>query len=430
MTYTEAVSYLYDHLPMYQRIGVKAIKKGLDNVILLCEHLGNPHHQFKSIHVAGTNGKGSSSHMIAAILQSEGYKTGLYTSPHLKELTERIRVNGSEISPDVVADWITQYQNLIEEIQPSFFELMVALAFDYFAQQKVDIAVIEVGLGGRLDSTNIIQPIASLITTIGYDHQDMLGETLPEIALEKAGIIKRDTPVVISYTQREVEHVFMQQAKMNQSSIVFADQLLELKSPRMEDSYLTVDVLENGIPWLPVLQSGLVAYYQLKNIPGVLAITKELNRQGIVVSDQSIREGIQYVTMLTGLKGRWQVIHKNPTIICDTGHNEDGIREVLKQLSYIYYRNLIFILGFVKDKKVEKILSLLPSQATYFFCQAHIPRAMEAKKVQHIAASLGIQGKIILDVNEAITEAKKEAHPDDLIVVGGSTFVVAEVNQL
>jgi dihydrofolate synthase/folylpolyglutamate synthase len=430
MTYTEAVSYLYDHLPMYQRIGVKAIKKGLDNIILLCEHLGNPHHQFKSIHVAGTNGKGSSSHMIAAILQSEGYKTGLYTSPHLKELTERIRVNGSEIPPQVVADWITQYQNLIEEIQPSFFELMVALAFDYFAQQKIDIAVIEVGLGGRLDSTNIIQPMASLITTIGYDHQDMLGETLPEIALEKAGIIKRDTPVVISYTQREVEHVFMQQAKMNQSSIVFADQLLELKSPRMEDSYLTVDVLENGILWLPVLQSGLVAYYQLKNIPGVLAITKELNRQGIIVSDQSIREGIQYVTMLTGLKGRWQVIHKKPTIICDTGHNEDGIREVLKQLSYIYYRNLIFILGFVKDKKVEKILSLLPSQATYFFCQAHIPRAMEAKKVQHIAESLGIQGKIILDVNEAITEAKKEAHPDDLIVVGGSTFVVAEVNQL
>ncbi len=430
MTYTEAVSYLYDHLPMYQRVGAKAIKKGLDNIILLCERLGNPHHQFKSIHVAGTNGKGSSSHMIAAVLQSEGYKTGLYTSPHLKELTERIRVNGSEVPCIIVADWVTQHQNLIEEIQPSFFELTVALAFDYFSQQKVDIAVIEVGLGGRLDSTNIIQPIASLITTIGYDHQDMLGETLPEIALEKAGIIKRDTPVVISYTQREVEHVFMQQAKMNQSSIVFADQLLELKSPRVEGSYLTIDVLENGISWLPALKSGLIAYYQLKNIPGVLAITKELNRQGISVSDQSIRKGIQDVIMLTGLKGRWQMIHENPTVICDTGHNEDGIREVMKQLSYMSYRKLIFILGFVKDKKVEKILSFFPSQATYFFCQAHIPRAMEAKKVQHIAESLGIQGRIILDVNEAIAEAKREAHPDDLIVVGGSTFVVAEVNHL
>ncbi len=407
---------------MFQRVGAAAYKNDLTNTLALCVALGNPQLKFKSIHVAGTNGKGSSSHMTAAILQVAGYKTGLYTSPHLKEFTERIKINGQEVGQEFVVDFVNRTQSVIEKILPSFFELTVAMAFDYFARQQVDVAVIEVGLGGRLDSTNVITPEISLVTNISFDHMDFLGDTLKKIAFEKAGIIKSGIPVVVSERQSEVEAVFIQQAETMGSSICFAADEIMINPG--------FDVFYNGKPWLKNLNLQLKGKYQRKNLPGVLSLILHLRKKGFHVSDAAIRKGIEKVISLTGLKGRWQQIRDKPLTICDTGHNPAGIREVVNQILLTPHQHLHFILGVVKEKDLAKVLELLPPKATYYFCQANIPRAMDAQVLAEAAGAARLYGKVIPDVNEAIREASNCAAPDDLIFIGGSTFVVAEIDGL
>ncbi|MBI3217974.1 MAG: bifunctional folylpolyglutamate synthase/dihydrofolate synthase [Bacteroidetes bacterium] len=410
---------------MYQRVGAVAYKADLTNTIALCEELGNPQHQFKSVHIAGTNGKGSSSHMLAAILQTAGDKTGLYTSPHLKEFTERIRINGEEVSKSFVIDFVERIRPAIKRIQPSFFEITVAMAFDYFAKQKVDVAVIEVGLGGRLDSTNVINPLVSLITNISWDHKELLGDTLPKIASEKAGIIKEKVPVIISERQPEVADVFVEKANSTNSLITFA-----------EDQYHVVSLAEgnfqirNSEGREMELQLDLKGSYQRKNIAGALAIVEELRKKGFIISSSVIQQALKNTMSLTGLKGRWQKLGEHPLIICDTAHNEGGIREVVQQIRQQKYNRLWIVLGCVKDKDLHAVLSLLPKDAYYFFCQAKIPRALDATELMIQAIAVGLKGEVIADVNQAIHTAKGRSSKDDFIFVGGSTFVVAEINEL
>ena len=422
-TYEETLNYLYQTLPVFQRIGAAAYKNDLTNTIRLCESIDNPQDKFKSIHVAGTNGKGSSSHMLAAILQSAGYKTGLYTSPHLKEFTERIKINGKEIVQQAVVDFVNELQPLMEEIQPSFFEATVAMAFQYFANEKVDIAVIEVGLGGRLDSTNIISPELCLITNISFDHKNLLGDTLEKIAFEKAGIIKKNIPVVISERQI-VQNVFIDKTKTTNSVIVFASDYIQLKNDGQEFIAI-VDHKE----WLR-LNPELKGNYQQKNIPGVLASVLALRKIGYDISDEAIQKGISNVIGITGLKGRWQKLREHPLTICDTGHNVDGIKEVVSQIKTTPHTHLHFVFGAVNDKDISDVLSLLPKEASYYFCQAKIPRALNAVLLAAEAERMGLQGIIIPDVNEAYKEALKNAAADDMIFIGGSTFVVGEINEL
>jgi len=422
-TYEETLNYLYQTLPVFQRIGAAAYKNDLTNTIRLCESIDNPQDKFKSIHVAGTNGKGSSSHMLAAILQSSGYKTGLYTSPHLKEFTERIKINGKEIVQQAVVDFVNELQPLMEEIQPSFFEATVAMAFQYFANEKVDIAVIEVGLGGRLDSTNIISPELCLITNISFDHKNLLGDTLEKIAFEKAGIIKKNIPVVISERQI-VQNVFIDKTKTTNSVIVFASDYIQLKNDGQEFIAI-VDHKE----WLR-LNPELKGNYQQKNIPGVLASVLALRKIGYDISDEAIQKGISNVIGITGLKGRWQKLREHPLTICDTGHNVDGIKEVVSQIKTTPHTHLHFVFGAVNDKDISDVLSLLPKEASYYFCQAKIPRALNAVLLAAEAERMGLQGIIIPDVNEAYKEALKNAAADDMIFIGGSTFVVGEINEL
>ena len=424
MTYTETLNYLYANLPMFQRVGAVAYKEDLINTVQLCEALGNPHLKFKSIHIAGTNGKGSSSHMLAAILQTAGYKTGLYTSPHLKEFTERIRINGKEISQEFVINFVERITPAIKRIQPSFFEITVAMAYDYFANERVDIAVIETGLGGRLDSTNVIAPLISLITNISWDHKDILGDTLQKIAFEKAGIIKQGVPVVISERQAEVRKVFESKAQECKSNLLFASELYQVN--RIADG--SYEVMKNHQTFKYELD--LLGIYQAKNIKGVLAVADELQKQGFRISSNHITEGLRNTTTLTGLKGRWQKLGENPLMICDTGHNEAGIKEILSQIKEIKFDKLHWVLGMVKDKDVSTILQLLPKDARYYFCQASIPRAMPASELQIIAEAAGLQGVIINDVNMAINEARTNSASSDLILIGGSTFVVAEIENL
>jgi len=424
MTYTDTLTYLYQNLPMFQRVGAAALKNDLSNTLILCEALGNPERKFKSIHIAGTNGKGSSSHMLASILQAAGYKTGLYTSPHLKEFTERIRINGKEIDQEFVIRFVERIKPTIEKISPSFFEITVAMAFDYFAHQHVDVAVIEVGLGGRLDSTNVITPILSLITNISWDHMDLLGDTLEKIASEKAGIIKKNIPVVVSERQPEVERVFHEKAKAMQSPIVFA--VDQCKVTRKSSGVYSVD--HHG--QLESLTLDLMGAYQTKNIAGVLASVEMLKTMGFHISDQQRATGLREVMMRTGLRGRWQIIGERPLMICDTGHNEGGIREIVQQIAEIKFHHLHMVLGMVRDKDVSKVLSLLPADATYYFCQASIPRAMPAGELQEKASAFGLLGNVFQNVNEAIRAAKANSNADDFIFVGGSTFVVAEVENL
>jgi dihydrofolate synthase / folylpolyglutamate synthase len=425
MTYQESINYLYTSLPMFQRIGSAAYKENLDNTIALCKAIGNPERKFKAIHVAGTNGKGSSSHMLAAILQSEGYKTGLYTSPHLKEFTERIKIDGVEIQQDFVCDFVERIKPFIELIQPSFFEMTVAMAFDYFSKSKVDIAVIEVGLGGRLDSTNVITPLVSLITNISWDHKELLGDTLAKIAAEKAGIIKQNIPVVISEKQPEVQAVFSIKAGAEKAPISFAPD-----SFRLEGNSSSFDVYEGDFLVHRNLIPQLKGNYQRKNILGVVAVCKELTSQGFVIGNRSIKKGIENVIALTGLKGRWQKINSTPLTICDTAHNEAGVKEVLSQISAQSFKKLHIVWGMVKDKEILSILGLLPKDANYYFCQAKIPRAMDAKALSEKATSVGLDGVIVPDVNHAINQAGMKADPEDLIFIGGSTFVVAEIENL
>ncbi len=437
MTYPETLAWLYAQLPMYQRVGAVGFKKGLGNTEALAAALGHPETKFKSVHVAGTNGKGSSSHLLAAVLQSAGYKVGLYTSPHLREFTERIRVNGQELAPHYLVQWVASHQELFTQIQPSFFEMCVALAFDYFAAERVDVAVVEVGLGGRLDSTNIITPLVSLITNISYDHQAMLGNTLPEIAGEKAGIIKPGRPVVVSQTQLEVAAVFEAKARQQESPLLFADTRYEA---RLTEETMAADqasaggqvlsVTRDGQPYLDNVDLGLLGDYQRLNLPGVLATLDELRAQGFSIPESAVRQGLREVTRLTGLRGRWSIIGQRPLVVADTGHNEAGLRLVLAQLARVPHRHLHLVIGTVNDKDVTKVLALLPRAATYYFCQADIPRALPAQELAALATAQGLTGRAYGPVAAAVAAARAAASPDDVVFIGGSTFVVAEVAEL
>lgn len=407
MTYQEAESWLLN-LQAYYQVGKVAYHPGIEGIERLCEALGNPHRQFKSIHVAGTNGKGSSSHMLASVLQESGYKTGLYTSPHLKSFTERIRLNGQPIAEEAVSAFVVKHRAVIEEIQPSFFEVTVAMAFDCFAKKQVDIAIIEVGLGGRLDSTNVITPEISLITNIGLDHTDLLGDTLGAIAVEKAGIIKPGIPVVIGETHPETQDVFKRIAAEQGAEIVFADQ-------RVGESEYVLD---------------LKGSYQQKNLVGVLQVIDQLRQSGWHVTEATLAKGLSSVVKNTGLKGRWQRLSENPVAICDTGHNKEGVALLVSQLKTMTYDQLYLILGFVNDKKIDEILKLLPEEARLTFCQSAQPRSMTLDALKPKVERAGLQAAYMADVNEALAQVRASASQNDLIFVGGSTFVVAELNEL
>lgn len=423
--YQQTLTYLYQNLPMFQRVGALAYKGDLSNTIALCKVLGNPQNKFKSIHVAGTNGKGSTSHMLASILQSAGYRTGLYTSPHLKEFTERIKINGAEVSQSFVIDFVNRIRPHIDAIQPSFFEITVAMAFDYFASRQIDVAVIEVGLGGRLDSTNVITPVLSVITNISFDHKDILGDTLEKIASEKAGIIKDHVPVVISQRQAEIQHVFIERAKQKHAAYTFASDEFEISQ-----SENTVEVIKNGNLYLSQLSLPLKGNYQTKNLAGVLKSVEVLNQNGFKISTEQLRTGLEKTTTQTGLKGRWQGLGTRPLMICDTGHNEDGVRELVSQIKQQEFEKLFMVWGMVKDKEPDQVLRLLPRNAYYYFCQAKIPRAMDAELLKQAAARFDLAGEVIRDVNQAIDTAKAQAGSEDFIFIGGSTFVVAEIENL
>lgn len=426
LSYQDALKYLYDNLPMFQRVGAMAFKKDLTNTLKLCRILGDPQNAYKTIHVAGTNGKGSTSHMLASVLQTSGYKTGLYTSPHLREFTERIRIDGREVSREFVVEFVNRIRPAIEEIRPSFFEITVAMAFDYFARQSVDVAVVEVGLGGRLDSTNVITPVVSIITNISWDHKELLGNTLPEIASEKAGIIKAGIPVVVSERQAEVEHVFIDKARKEGSEIAFASDEYDV-SVRPEAG--AIDVRRAGEMILKGISFPLQGFYQRMNVAGVIKTVEVLQRH-FNISTWHLERGLADVVVNTGLKGRWQKLGNSPTVVCDTAHNASGVSEVLGQISRQEFNRLFMIWGMVRDKDVSQILSLLPKHAIYYFCQANIPRAMDAKTLKAEAAKFGLSGEAISDVNEAKEKALMMAAADDFIFIGGSTYVVAEIDEL
>jgi dihydrofolate synthase / folylpolyglutamate synthase len=428
MTYHQTIEYLFSRLPMFSRIGAAAFKKDLTNTITLCAHLGNPQQKFKSIHIAGTNGKGSVSHMLAAILQTAGYKTGLYTSPHLKDFRERIKINGEMISETFVIDFTEKIKPLIEKIEPSFFEITVAMAFDLFAKEKVDIAVIEVGLGGRFDSTNIITPELSVITNIGWDHMNILGNSLEKIAFEKGGIIKQNVPVVIGETLPETKLVFEKIAEEKNAIIHYANKKRNVMSWEWANHELIVEVAEHDKTDHKKFQLDLPGIYQSKNLLTVLEACSVLKKLEYNVGETDIREGLKKAKKLTSLHGRWEIIHQHPTIVLDVGHNEDGIKQIIQQLELTTYHELHIIIGMVKDKEIDKILSLLPHAAYYYFTQAQIPRALSAETLKEKAAEFNLKGKAIANVNDALVDAKAKAHKDDLVLVCGSVFLVGEVN--
>lgn len=428
MDYQQTIDYLFSQLPVFQRIGKAAYKADLNNTLALDEYFNHPHKSFKTIHVAGTNGKGSTSHMLASVLAKAGYKVGLYTSPHLKDFRERIRINGAMISEQEVIDFVAQHKAIFEKVMPSFFEMTVALAFDYFAKQKVDVAVVEVGLGGRLDSTNIITPELSIITNISFDHTDLLGDTLEKIAFEKAGIIKPSIPVVISQTQLEIEHVFRNKANESNSPIYFADQ--EYKVKRIDNQnpyYQSFDIQRIDGMELKGVRLDLQGLYQKLNIAGVIKSVDILNEKGFSITEAQIRNGLAEASTSTGLMGRWQRLQENPTVICDTGHNVDGITQVLEQLNKVERERLHMVIGMVGDKNIDGVLSLLPKDAIYYFTKAAIPRALNEQQLAEKAEKCGLKGKTFQTVKDALEAAKKNANPNDLIFIGGSTFVVAEV---
>ena len=403
MNYQETLSWMFNRLPMFQTQGKNALNNKLDNILTFTSALGNPQTKFKSLHIAGTNGKGSSSSMLASILQEAGYKVGLYTSPHLKDFRERIKIDGKEIPEDYVVNFISENKSFLEKHSLSFFEMTVGMAFSYFAEEKVDIAVIEVGLGGRFDSTNIIIPEVSLITNISKDHTDILGDTLPKIAFEKAGIIKQNVPVVISEYQEETAPVFTARAKEIKAPIIFTNHI---------ETSLTTD---------------LQGAYQEKNIKGVIAVTELLIHQGWDITPENIAQGLLHVVHNTNLKGRWQTLGSCPTIVCDTGHNVGGLTYVMEQLKKQTYTHLHIVVGFVKEKDVNSVLELFPKEATYYFCSPAIARGLNVDTLKEIATTKGLQGERYSSVAEALNAAKAQALPTDFIFVGGSTFVVAEV---
>jgi dihydrofolate synthase/folylpolyglutamate synthase len=427
MNYSETLDFLYSKLPMFTRIGEAALKKDLTNTLALCESLGNPQDTFKSIHVAGTNGKGSTSHMLAAILQKAGYKTGLYTSPHLKDFRERIRINGKMAPKAFVTAFVKQQMKVIERVQPSFFEVTVAMAFSYFAIEEVDVAVIEVGLGGRLDSTNIIQPELSLITNISLDHINILGDTLPKIAFEKAGIIKAGVPAIVGEEAPETSAVFIDKADEVGTTLQFASREYQIADLRSEDNQLVFSVEKDGELQYKDLALDLNGSYQQYNIPAVLAAVDQLNARGFTIEPAHVYDALCQVKKLTGLQGRWQTLSYTPHVICDTGHNVAGITEVLKNIQATPHEQLHFVIGMVKDKDISKILDLLPKEATYYFSQPNLERALPVASLKEQAQEHGLHGAAFETVNAALAAAKRQAGANDLVFVGGSTFVVAEV---
>ena len=427
MTYLQTLDYLYSKLPMFTRIGAVAYKKDLHNTLVLCEHLGNPQNQFRTIHVGGTNGKGSTSHMLAAILQEAGYKTGLYTSPHLKDFRERIRINGKMISKKFVTNFVTEQQGIIETLNPSFFEVTVGMAFSYFAQEEVDIAVIEVGLGGRLDSTNIISPELAVITNISLDHTYILGDTLQAIAKEKAGIIKPGIPVVIGEKQAETADVFTQKAQETGSLLTFADEALQLSDTKTEQQYLVTTVKKDSEIIYESLYLDLTGTYQKKNVLTVVAAILKLKQLHFNIEDEAVFRALRNVKEITGLMGRWQTLSLSPLVICDTGHNLAGLTEVVQNIQNTPYQKLHMVFGVLKDKDVNSVLAILPPEATYYFTQPQLERALPAEDLSEQAAKHHLYGEVYDSVATALQAAKQNASPDDLIFIGGSTFVVAEV---
>jgi dihydrofolate synthase/folylpolyglutamate synthase len=419
--YIQTIQYLYDRLPVFHHIGSAAYKPGLENTIRLMDALDNRQNNYRKIHIAGTNGKGSVSHMLAAVLQSAGYKTGLYTSPHLVDFRERIRVNGEMIDQQYVIDFVEQHKYLFDEIEPSFFEATMAMAFDYFNDSRVDVAVIEVGLGGRLDSTNVIIPDLSVITNISFDHMAFLGDTLDKIANEKAGIIKHNIPVVIGESLPETRPVFEMKAIKENAPVYYAEEFIQVAFKKYEKNGMMVETSCNKD-----YQVGLCGNYQLKNIATTLTAIERLKEQGYKLPDEAIAEGLKTVTELTGLRGRWETIQDLPLIVTDTGHNAGGFRYITEQLKAQTYKTLRIVIGMVNDKDITAVLELLPKNAVYYFTQAAIPRALPAKELMLQGERFGLKGIAYLSVEQAIQSSIKDADKEDFIFIGGSNFVVGE----
>jgi dihydrofolate synthase/folylpolyglutamate synthase len=411
---------------MFSNSGAKAYKADLKNTQSLCNFLGDPQNKIKTIHVAGTNGKGSVSHMLAAILYENGYKTGLYTSPHLKDFRERIKINGEMIVEEFLVDFVEKTKGISEEIKPSFFELTFVMALDYFATQQVEVAIIETGLGGRLDSTNVVKPLLSVITNVSFDHMDILGNTLEKIAFEKAGIIKEKIPVVIGETSSETKAVFEKKAKEMKAPIFFADEKYEVVSSVYETKSLELEIFNKENEEKIFVQLDLNGIYQQKNVLTVLGAT-EILQKNFSLKKEKIFYALANVKKLTGLFGRWQVIHENPMLVMDVAHNEDGIKQLILQLKKVKFNHLHIIFGMVKDKEIKKILCQLPKNATYYFTKAQNPRALPEDKLQIMAKEFELKGEIFSNVNDALQTALSTATQEDLIMVCGSVFVVAEV---
>ncbi len=429
MTYQETLDYMFSQLPMFHRVGKSAYKANLDNTLILDAHFGHPHRSFKTIHVAGTNGKGSTSHMLASILQDAGLKVGLYTSPHLRDFRERIKVDGVEISEDYVTYFVKHHMDLFEQVQPSFFEMTVALAFKYFADEQVDVAVVEVGMGGRLDSTNIISPLVSIVTNIGYDHTEFLGNTLDEIAFEKGGIIKSQIPVVIGESHPETLPVFDSLAIERRAPIVFADKKYRVVEQSLSPDGLQRFTIANSFGDIAYkdIEVDLQGSYQAKNMVTVLAAIDELKVHFPRLNDDTIRRGLKHASSQTGLVGRWFELSEKPLTICDTGHNVDGITYIVDQISKTPHEKLFWVFGMVSDKDIKKVIGLLPKDAYYIFTQASIPRAKDATLLAEQCREAGLVGEVEKNVQKAVEKARGMASDNDLIFIGGSTFVVAEV---
>ncbi len=424
MNYNQTIEYLFSRLPMFHRIGAAAYKADLNNTLALMEFLKHPEKKFKSVHIAGTNGKGSCSHTLASIFQSAGYKTGLYTSPHLKDFRERIKIDGKMISEEEVISFTKHTKSFIEKVEPSFFEITVGMCFDYFAKQKVDIAIVETGLGGRLDSTNVITPELSCITNISLDHTNLLGDTLKKIAAEKAGIIKKNVPVVVGETT-EIKSVFENKAAEMRSSIVFADQQWQTKNIFQTENALRLTVFNNEKEF--EIENQLSGFYQIKNSKTVLSCCAILKANGWNINDEDILQGFKKVKTNTGLRGRWDILQTQPTVVADIAHNEAGIGALLEQVSKTKFNHLHIVLGMVKDKDINKVLSLFPTSAKYYFCQPDLPRALPVADLQALASQQNLLGEKHFLVQHALNAAKSIAAADDLILVTGSNFVVAEI---
>jgi dihydrofolate synthase/folylpolyglutamate synthase len=429
MDYQSCIEYLYTKLPMFSRTGVAALKMDLSNTIALCAALGNPQHRFRTIHVAGTNGKGSVSHMLASIMQEAGFRTGLYTSPHLKDFRERIRINGEMIPTEEVVHFTENIKDLIEALEPSFFEVTVAMAFDHFVKENVEVAIIETGLGGRLDSTNIIQPEISIITNIGLDHVQLLGNTLGLIAAEKAGIIKAKIPAVIGQTHVETVAVFETMARQLDAPIVFADAIWETAAQSITPGNISIELTGIRDGSTRKFNADLAGIYQADNIRTVITAIDLLIERGWKVKEEDIAKGIAFAKKNTGLHGRWEVINTAPIVILDVAHNTEGIKQVVQQINASAFEKLFIILGMSKDKDVEAVITQLPKQAIYGFTQAQIPRALTTEELEKMASSASLKGQSYPDVNTAIEDTLKMAEPNDLVLVCGSVFVVGEVDR-